>query len=245
MRPLTADEIIRVWELGSRQDSVERAVTVLAAAFPEKSGDELWRLSLGQRNARLLSLRERLFGSELGAFSECLGCGEQLEFTLSAGALRIAGTPEAPDMEFGLEAEGFALRFRLLDSFDLRAAASSPDVTAARRLLVERCLLEAHCGQEPVTIEALPETVIEHLATRLAECDPQAEVLIELACPACASRWQVLFDIASFFYTELSAQARRLLREVHTLARAYAWREADILAMSARRRQYYLEMLGP
>lgn len=245
MRPLTADDIIRVWELGSRQDSAERAVTVLAAAFPEERGDELWRLSLGQRNARLLSMRERLFGSELNAFSECFNCGEQLEFTLSAGALRIAGPVEASGTEFELEAEGFALRFRLLDSFDLRAASASPDASAARRLLVERCVVEAHCGAEPVTIEALPETVLEYLATRLTECDPQAEMLIELACPACESEWQVLFDIASFFYTELSAQARRLLSEVHTLARAYAWREADILAMSARRRQYYLEMLGP
>ena len=43
---------------------------------------------------------------------------------------------------------------------------------------------------------------------------------------------------------ELATQAKRLLREVHFLARAYGWREADILAMSARRRQAYLEMVG-
>jgi hypothetical protein len=53
----------------------------------------------------------------------------------------------------------------------------------------------------------------------------------------------VLFDIVSFFWTELSAQAKRLLREVHTLARGYGWREADILAMSARRRQLYLDLV--
>ena len=36
----------------------------------------------------------------------------------------------------------------------------------------------------------------------------------------------------------------RLLRQVHTLAMAYGWREIDILSMSALRRQVYLEMLG-
>ena len=39
-------------------------------------------------------------------------------------------------------------------------------------------------------------------------------------------------------------EATRLLGEVHTLARAYHWREAEILAMSSRRRQAYLELAG-
>lgn len=244
MRLLTADDIIRVWEAGYSQDSTERAVTMLAVAFPEKRGDELWRLTLGERNAHLLGVRERLFGSELKAFSECLHCGEQMEFTLSADALRIACPIAAADTEFDFEAEGYAVRFRLLDSLDLRAAAAATDVDAARRLLVERCVLETQCREMVVAVEELPESVVEHLATRLAECDPQAEVLIDLACPACEFKRRIPFDIVSFIYTEISVQARRLLHEVHTLARAYAWREADILTMSARRRQYYLEMLG-
>ncbi|HEV2914383.1 MAG TPA: hypothetical protein VGX92_13990 [Pyrinomonadaceae bacterium] len=244
MRPLTADDIIRIWERGHGQDSAGRAVTVLAAAFPEKRGEELWQLSLGQRNADLFGVREQLFGPELQAFSECPGCGEHLEFALSARAFRSIASAKPPDTELYLEAEGYALRFRLLDSLDLRAAAAAPDVGAARKRLVERCVLEAHRHEKPVAVEELPEAVIERLSTRLAQSDPQAEVLVDLTCPACEFKWQIPFDIASFFYMEISAQARRLLREVHILAHAYAWREADILAMSARRRQYYLEMLG-
>jgi len=53
----------------------------------------------------------------------------------------------------------------------------------------------------------------------------------------------VMFDIVSFFWSEICVQAKRLLREVHILARAYGWREADILSMSAARRQLYLEMV--
>ena len=51
-------------------------------------------------------------------------------------------------------------------------------------------------------------------------------------------------DIASFFWSEIHSWAQRALREVATLARAYGWREADILSMSARRRQAYLEMIS-
>ena len=78
----------------------------------------------------------------------------------------------------------------------------------------------------------------------MARRDPQAEVLLDLDCPACNHRWQILFDIASFFYAEVSAYAKRLLREVHTLARRYGWREADILSMSTARRQFYIELPG-
>ena len=90
-------------------------------------------------------------------------------------------------------------------------------------------------------IQTLPETVITVLAKYMVECDPQAEVQLDLSCPACGYCWKMMFDIVSFFWSEICAQARRLLREVHTLARAYGWREADILSLSTARRHFYLE----
>jgi hypothetical protein len=61
-------------------------------------------------------------------------------------------------------------------------------------------------------------------------------------CPSCGHVWQALLDIVDFLWKEVAAGAARLLDEVHTLARAYHWPEADILAMSSRRRQAYLEL---
>jgi hypothetical protein len=69
-------------------------------------------------------------------------------------------------------------------------------------------------------------------------------VLLDFTCPGCNYQWQSLFDITAFFWQEIAAFVKRLLREVHTLAKAYGWREADILAMSHQRRQFYLEMVG-
>jgi hypothetical protein len=65
-----------------------------------------------------------------------------------------------------------------------------------------------------------------------------------MSCPACQHEWLAMFDILSFFWTEIEAWAYRTLRQVHTLASAYGWREADVLAISAWRRQRYLEMVG-
>ena len=64
-------------------------------------------------------------------------------------------------------------------------------------------------------------------------------------CPGCGHDWQPVFDIARFLWQELHAWALHMLREVDTLAASYHWAEADILALSPRRRQAYLELCAP
>jgi hypothetical protein len=48
-------------------------------------------------------------------------------------------------------------------------------------------------------------------------------------------------DIAAYLWQELHNWAVRVLDEVNILARAYAWREDDILALSPWRRRYYIQ----
>jgi hypothetical protein len=69
-------------------------------------------------------------------------------------------------------------------------------------------------------------------------------VRIALACPACGRRWESVFDILEFFWSEIGVWAERTLSEVHLLASAYGWREPDVLALSARRRQAYLRRVA-
>jgi hypothetical protein len=238
MRPFTAEDFLLARE-ASAGDAAGQAVELLARAFPGEKVEGLWRLPLGSRNDRLLALRERLFGPQIEAYAECPRCGEELELALDANAFpRGAG----PATELKLEAGGHAIRFRLLDSSDLRAAAECPEVSAARAVLVERCVLEAWRGDEAIAASELPPEIVERLAERLEKGDPLADTLLDLVCPACRGGWQIAFDIGSFLYAEVDAQARRLLREVHTLARGYGWRETDILALSPRRRRDYLEL---
>src|SRR5258706_10214080 len=161
---LTADDIIRAWEAGYRQGPAERAVIMMSLADPEESADALRRLSLGRRNGRLLSLRERLFGAEMNGFAECPECRERLEFKLNSAELQSARSTEEADSEFDLDADGYTLRFRLLDTHDLNAAASAPDVDSARKILVARCVIDARRGDRPVRGVDLPELVVEQLA---------------------------------------------------------------------------------
>ena len=66
---------------------------------------------------------------------------------------------------------------------------------------------------------------------------------LDLTCPACGHAWQAPFDIATFVWRELDDWAQRTLREIHVIAGAYGWSEDEILQLSARRRQIYVEMI--
>lgn len=247
IRPLSADQIIRIWELAQYQHPLDRALLCLACGCPDRSMAELAALPIGQRDAALLTLRELTFGSRMESQAACLHCREQLEFSLNVSDIRVM-EPDAQEigpapLEHHLQTGGLDLTFRLPNSFDLAAIATVP-LSEARLQLAQRCLLTAEREGRPVSDEPIPTGAIAELSQHLAIADPQAEIQLDLHCPACDRGWQVFFDIVAFFWSEIQAQAQRLLQEVHLLARAYGWREADILSLSTARRHYYLELVS-
>jgi hypothetical protein len=76
----------------------------------------------------------------------------------------------------------------------------------------------------------------------MASADPGADIDLAFDCPECGHRWQEVFDINGFLWREIHAWAKRTLRDVHVLARAYGWTEPDALSLSPTRRQIYLEL---
>ena len=243
MRCLSATDIVRIWELGQDRHPIDRALLLLAYAFPEKTLTELASWSIGRRDAYLLTLREITFGDKLNSFATCPQCQENLEFSLNTSDLRIIDPDQMTEADcYKFTTKSLELQFRLPNSLDLAAAMKAEDETTASWQLTKHCLLSANLDGKAVSYEQLPATAIAHLSKQFTEADPQAEILLDLTCPACNHLWQVLFDIVDFFWRELSNQAKRLLQEVHTLAKVYGWQEAEILGMSAVRRQYHLDL---
>lgn len=239
MGTLTATELLDVWERGLARPLPGRVLALLAAAFPEASVDDLAELPIGRRDARLLRLRERLFGPELTAVAQCPACGEQIESAFRVDDLRLGGEV-AVEATHSTEIDGYRATFRLPTTHDLLALT---DASTAHGTLLTRCLTEVrNPNGEAVMVESLPDEVIAAIAARMAAADPQADIELRLACPTCDHRWPAVFDIASFLWKELHAWALRTLRDVHSLARSYGWREADVLALSPTRRQVYLEL---
>jgi hypothetical protein len=242
VRRLFAHDLLQIWEAGRDRHPVDRALIVLDAAYPESGWDELADLGVGARDARLLAVRARTFGPTLEGFAACPRCTEGLQFGMAAADLLAPAATEEHILE--LDAEGVSLRFRLPNSRDLGAAVAREDPAAARALLVRRCVLGATRDGRSVPADDLPDGVVSALARRMGELDPQAEIELDLHCPACDNRWPAHFDIVAFLWSEVVTHAGRLLREVDALARAYGWREADILSMSPGRRRSYIELVG-
>jgi hypothetical protein len=234
--------LLDAWDRGRALPQALRPPALLAACRPDATADELARLSLGRRDARLLELRRQVFGPDFTGLTDCPSCGDRLELGFRAEDV-LSEPTVGPEEELALDLDGYAVRFRLPNSLDLAALTGPEDVTAARRRLLERCLLEAHSGGVERAAAELPEAVIAGIAARMAQADPQADVRLSLDCPACGHRWQAPLDVAAFFGEELNAWADRTLREVHILASAYGWSEAEILALPPSRRHGYLEMI--
>lgn len=233
MPDLSAAATLDLWQAVEGSDPIGRALALAAA--PGRAPDEVARLPLGRRDALLLELHAALAGPVLEATARCPACDEHAEFAVHAAELLergAAGTTPVP-----VEVAGLVLAWRSPDSRDVAEAAATGDAAAAERVLLERCVTSAS-GLD------LPPEARESLARAMAEADPLAEVLVEVACPGCGQGFVADLDVAGFVWAELRTRARRLLREVDVLARAYGWSEADVLALDDRRRAAYLELAG-
>ncbi|MEK6300596.1 MAG: phage baseplate protein [Acidobacteriota bacterium] len=239
-------ELLDVWERGQHQAPVERALTMLAAVCPSASRETLAALSIGQRDACLIALRERLFGQVLTSLADCPACGERLEMTFSVLDIRASSKAE-PGAMLSFSQSGYELGLRLPNSLDLLALAGCASPGEMRGRLIEQCVMSIrHQGRTESTAltSEMPAEILNAAIEQIAQADPQADVQVDLTCPCCRHEWQAGFDIVSYLWSELHDRAIHLLREIHLLASAYGWRESDILNMSSSRRVCYLEMLA-
>jgi hypothetical protein len=244
MRELSAPELLEIWERGSAQSPTERALTLLYAARPDLDHESLASMSIGRRDGLLLSMRETIFGRRLASITNCPDCREQLELGFDTDDVRLTDSISESEESGTLTVEGYELRFRLPDSRDLMMAAVAGDIDSGKQMLMKRCVLSARSNGQQNSIDQLPAEVIERVEQEMSKLDAQANIQVELDCPSCRRSWTATFDILAFFWTELDAWAQRLLAEVDKLASAYGWREADILAMSATRRNIYLNIIA-
>lgn len=246
MRPLDASELLNAWEHGLNQPILQRALILVAAASPELDSDEVAKLSIGARDARLLQLREWMFGPQLLSTARCPQCETRVEWEGKTSDLRLQAISDADSAdEFSLEADGYQLRFRLPTSLDIISvmAQAQNDASVAATALVKRCVASAVRADNACDFSALPEHVLEALSRQIEKLDPQADISSALTCPECAHQWEVQFDIASFLWTEINSWAERTLRTVHRLASAYGWTLREILNLSPLRRQLFLGMV--
>jgi hypothetical protein len=240
VRAPSASELLTIWERGQHLSGAQRALELLESAGYGKQTD-LAQLPIGQRDERLLAVRERLFGVELACLADCPACGACLETDLNTGSLHLP-TRTFENKTLTVTCNGCDILFRLPTTLDLTTLEPDMDPIEARRALANRCVIDVQSNGGIVPQE-LPENMIATLAEGMALEDPQADLQLALQCPTCEHRWLTPLDILRFLWLEIQAWATRLLREIHELASAYGWGEKEILALSPVRRQAYLNLV--
>ncbi len=246
MRTPTPMELLEVWERGDGASAAARGVLLLATA-DDGTGDSALARTVGQCDAELLRLRAALFGPVLEATARCPACGAIAAAAVRCDDLLMPSPDATPAATFDYDAPALGIRaaLRLPTSADLLALEGSGDLGAARATLLARCVRGAQHDGASCAVGDLPAAAQAEIAQAIAAHDPQADVQLGFHCPGCGTAWQPVFDIAAYLWQELHAWALRLLRDVDVLAQCYHWREADILALSPRRRQAYLELCAP
>lgn len=238
MKPLNNRELLQLWERGSPMHPMDRGLLALSAALPDVSLDALADWPLGRKNTALIELRCACFGRPLRAWTVCPSCAEKLEFELDGAVLldRAPRNGSTDTVEVGGQL------FRLPTTRDLAAVLrGATDLDRAARQLAETC--HVRTAGSDTAAQPIANLALEDIEAGMARADPMAEVLIDLPCPACGGGHESILDIVSFFWSELEARAKRLLREIHDLAMAYGWTESAVLSLSEHRRAVYLDMV--
>jgi len=242
MQALGNMEMLEILERGRSRSHPERALAMLAAGFPDQPEDSLLQLSLGERDRSLLALRCHTFGPRLQGVTDCPSCKSRLTIDLDADQLLSA--PSIRQKEFTASVTDYELRFRSPNSEDMIAILhSSPSAVHPFVALAQRVLRANRDGLE-LSATALPPEVLDRATELIEASDPTAELRLKMQCPDCGAAVEVVFDIVSFFWSEINAHAQQLLQEVHVLASAYGWSEQEILRLSPWRRAFYLGMVN-
>lgn len=242
MSALTPAHLLSVWESGAPSSAAARGLLLLGLARPQASAEALLLTSVGCRDAWLLSLRETLFGTQLNCLLDCPRCTQAIELDFRVDDIRSSHA-DSDAVCTVPSREGQAMQFRLPNCADLMALDKMPDLRQAERHLLSLCRLPDKSADQGPGIE-LSDSEVQATMDAMALLDPQAEILLDVVCPACQTASTHLFDIVGHLWRELDHWARGMLRQVHAIAARYGWSEAHILNMGHARRQVYLDLIG-
>jgi hypothetical protein len=219
--------------------------------------DHVRSLTVGDRESLLLQFHQAFCGDRLDSVVTCPTCGQAMDVPLSAAEM-LCGEGVQPSQwyedVFHVQGRTVRVRFRVPTGEDQELAAeiALDDLDAAATFLLKRCIAQVSFDSGDPTYEgpawlddqSFLAALAYTLSERMAEIDPQAEVILHLSCPSCGHSFQSLLDPAEFVRHELLRAQECVHQDIHLLALHYHWSERDILALPAKRRAAYLQLLA-
>jgi hypothetical protein len=217
-------DFLALWDEGAGCHPLDRALGLIAA-IEGASREQAATLPIDERNRTLYRIAASLFGERISLIATCGECAAETELTFSTrDALAIPATAERIALPWG---EAWC---RLPNSRDLAAALAAPDPEEALLAAV----VEADTDDPAVLAEA---------ESALAAQAGLADLSLVHRCERCGTEAEAAFDVLDYLWRRIVAEARRLLREVHIIARAYGWSSEAVLALSPPRRAAHIALI--
>lgn len=221
------------WSISPGAAAHGRLAALLSAAGAD--ADALAAETLGARNRRLIALHDDWVGGAIEARVACTACATANSFPVPKDKMR-ALPPAAPDARVTLSYRGGEIAYRVPVMADIAAVGAAADLRTA---MLDRCAM----GPDPVPAAELDAAALEAIEAGFDRIDPLASIVVESACSECGAAIAASVDLAAFVASDLDRLHATLLRDVDTLASAYGWGEAEILALPAERRARYVAMI--
>ena len=213
-------------------------------------------LLVSDREYLIMKLREMTFGTRVDSVIRCASksCDTPMHVSFSLTDYAIEQEPVAQRFfnqrvsscgPFGADCE---VEFRLPtgDDQEALARAFTRDEAAAATQLLARCVRRIGASTEigDAEISSLPDDARNELSAEMARLAPPLVGEFESACPECGFIVSSTLDFSAFFVAEIRASLLHLERDIHLLAWNYHWTEQEILSLSRRKRQRYVEMVN-
>ncbi|MEM7679288.1 MAG: hypothetical protein AAF449_25215 [Myxococcota bacterium] len=186
---------------------------------------EARRLTIAERDRLLAEIYLQTFGARIQGTAQCRACDERY------------------DLDFNLR--------------DLL-----PSHLQRQVVLPGGATIRAPTGEDELAVEGLPadaapQALFERItesdenttgdldiaAGALAKAAPVIDLDAHAVCPECEADNTIHFAIQDYLLNALVNERRRLLREVHILARGYGWDLATILSLCRAERRTFVALL--
>jgi hypothetical protein len=205
--------------------------------------------TLDRRVRGLLTVLRETQGDRLTWMTRCpiQGCGHEMELELSVS--QLLSTPEPVERFSWSAAADCTLELRLptgRDQMEWRGAAATDAEGAGEGLALRlaTALVSSVNGEPPSAQWRLPDEWLPALDAAFGERDALASLALRVSCPWCGNESVLELDLEALALSRLAAEQKRVLEEIHRLASAYHWTEAEVLAVPRQRRSFYLARTG-
>jgi hypothetical protein len=181
-----------------------------------------------------LAIRQAWIGDQLSTDGACPECAERVDVSFRIGEYFNHFQPSTPT---GVATNGdgwyevSGIRFRVPTVADLTAALGSDNGAA---ILAGTCVQPADLSEEQWQIV---DAALDQIA-------PSLDGMVGGLCPECGASMQLRLDPCSYVMAELRDLFVGIYYEVHLVARAYGWKEVDILSMGRSRRIRYAHLIS-